>query len=167
MVFTLYPPSLFLFSGTLCSNNPCKNGGTCVLTTNGYSCQCAAKYSGEHCESRKAICVFNEVLSCNPPEKLLTECWNSFQPIWRNERACHGVSFRSAADASLKERRLSYTGIFNILAIVHDHLFMTKLEKKMFTCGAFWMSLFEFSCSSLENSSRNEQFNLKTVGIRN
>lgn len=38
--------------GTSCSPNPCRNGGTCVDQWLGYSCRCAAGFSGTNCETR-------------------------------------------------------------------------------------------------------------------
>ena len=32
-----------------CYNHPCKNNGTCTLTSNGYNCSCALYYSGQTC----------------------------------------------------------------------------------------------------------------------
>ena len=34
-----------------CTNQPCKNGGTCTVTGEGtYSCKCAEGYYGDSCE---------------------------------------------------------------------------------------------------------------------
>ena len=34
-----------------CSPNPCQNGGSCTDMVNGYSCTCAAGYTGNDCET--------------------------------------------------------------------------------------------------------------------
>ena len=34
-----------------CSPNPCQNGGVCTDMVNGYSCTCAAGYTGNDCET--------------------------------------------------------------------------------------------------------------------
>ena len=33
-----------------CANNPCANGGTCTNAVDGYSCECAAGYTGTNCD---------------------------------------------------------------------------------------------------------------------
>ncbi|CAM9396586.1 unnamed protein product, partial [Laminaria digitata] len=36
----------------LCANNPCQNGGTCSLDTEGgYVCTCASGYAGMKCQT--------------------------------------------------------------------------------------------------------------------
>ena len=34
-----------------CTNHTCANGGTCVDGVKGYSCDCAAGYTGDHCQT--------------------------------------------------------------------------------------------------------------------
>ena len=38
-----------------CQSNPCKNGTICNDAINGYSCTCAASYTGNHCEISKHV----------------------------------------------------------------------------------------------------------------
>ncbi|XP_065195229.1 uncharacterized protein LOC135826547 isoform X3 [Sycon ciliatum] len=35
-----------------CSSSPCKNGGTCQETSEGYTCQCPTLYTGRHCQKQ-------------------------------------------------------------------------------------------------------------------
>lgn len=44
---------IFLFRGIWCSSSPCKNGGTCVDISNGFTCICPAGKSGTLCETSK------------------------------------------------------------------------------------------------------------------
>ena len=32
-----------------CAVQPCQNGGNCIYAVNGYTCNCAAGYSGKNC----------------------------------------------------------------------------------------------------------------------
>ena len=34
-----------------CSNNPCKNGATCVNLQGSYRCDCKSGYNGNNCEN--------------------------------------------------------------------------------------------------------------------
>ena len=47
-----------------CSQNPCKNGGSCTDLVNGFNCSCVAGYNGDDCstgkdhsEHKHCICV--------------------------------------------------------------------------------------------------------------
>ena len=56
--FSGYSGSTCLFQTSACGSNStvCKNGGTCVTTTNnveGYVCSCAAGFIGADCGSNK------------------------------------------------------------------------------------------------------------------
>ena len=48
-----------------CSPNQCQNGGTCTEKAAGFTCECAAGYNGDNCESSKytykCITIFNEL----------------------------------------------------------------------------------------------------------
>ncbi len=33
-----------------CSNNPCQNGATCIVTGSSYTCNCTTAYSGTNCQ---------------------------------------------------------------------------------------------------------------------
>ena len=41
-----------------CSKNPCKNGGTCIDTFQGYKCKCIPGYNGTNCEISKFKALF-------------------------------------------------------------------------------------------------------------
>ena len=46
--------SIFYITVNPCTNNPCKNGGTCTVNgDDSYSCQCAEGFEGADCEKRK------------------------------------------------------------------------------------------------------------------
>ena len=38
-----------------CASNPCHNGAECVDDDNGFSCSCAAGFTGELCDSGRQI----------------------------------------------------------------------------------------------------------------
>ncbi|XP_055944191.1 neurogenic locus notch homolog protein 1-like [Argiope bruennichi] len=42
-----------------CSNNPCKNGGTCKDVEKGYECVCTSNYTGKDCIEKVTPCTFN------------------------------------------------------------------------------------------------------------
>lgn len=46
-----------LLSANECSSNPCRNGGTCVDTYNGYMCNCPSNWEGPTCESDVNECA--------------------------------------------------------------------------------------------------------------
>ena len=41
----------------LCNPNPCQNGGTCDMVTDGYTCQCSTSYTGVNCDDTIDSCV--------------------------------------------------------------------------------------------------------------
>src|ERR1700722_19525636 len=58
----------FLIKGLTCAQttnscslltSPCQNGGTCINTINGYSCQCTAFYQGNDCSIPNDPCASN------------------------------------------------------------------------------------------------------------
>ena len=46
---------MYLLDIGKCWSNPCQNGGSCTDVINGYSCSCAAGYSGLHCETGQSF----------------------------------------------------------------------------------------------------------------
>ena len=44
---------IFILDIDNCSPNPCENGGSCTDEVAGYSCSCAAGYTGTNCETGK------------------------------------------------------------------------------------------------------------------
>lgn len=55
---TTHPVKLFQFLSTdidECASNPCKNGGSCSDSVNGYSCHCRNGYTGTECETSKDV----------------------------------------------------------------------------------------------------------------
>ncbi|GFQ74088.1 fat-like cadherin-related tumor suppressor homolog [Trichonephila clavata] len=47
----------------ICSSQPCLNGGTCVPTNSGFTCQCLSRYQGSHCEIDLDPCASNPCLN--------------------------------------------------------------------------------------------------------
>ncbi|KAF8767201.1 Fat-like cadherin-related tumor suppressor [Argiope bruennichi] len=47
----------------VCSSQPCMNGGTCIPTNSGFSCQCLSRYQGSHCEIDLDPCASNPCLN--------------------------------------------------------------------------------------------------------
>ncbi|CAG2100573.1 unnamed protein product, partial [Medioppia subpectinata] len=41
---------------SICTNNPCSNGATCLDGPSGYMCICRPGYEGEHCQVRQTDC---------------------------------------------------------------------------------------------------------------
>ena len=49
---------------TVCSINPCLNGGTCNVTnTKDYVCNCDRQYTGVNCETKRPACELNQCLN--------------------------------------------------------------------------------------------------------
>ena len=49
-----------------CASNPCVNDATCVDNVNGYTCDCAAGYTGTHCEQGgNCFIVTTNKIVCN------------------------------------------------------------------------------------------------------
>ncbi|XP_034078442.1 delta-like protein 4 isoform X4 [Gymnodraco acuticeps] len=40
-----------------CDSQPCRNGGHCLDSENGYRCECPQGFEGTHCENRKLTCA--------------------------------------------------------------------------------------------------------------
>ena len=40
-----------------CTSSPCRNGGTCVVDINSYTCTCKAGYAGVNCETGNFIII--------------------------------------------------------------------------------------------------------------
>ena len=43
---------IIVHADSLCGNNPCQNGGTCMIDGQWFKCQCPAPFGGFHCESK-------------------------------------------------------------------------------------------------------------------
>ena len=50
-VHILIKNKLFITDINECSNNPCKNGATCVDLVGSYRCDCKTGYSGTNCQT--------------------------------------------------------------------------------------------------------------------
>ncbi|XP_052089208.1 uncharacterized protein LOC127725944 [Mytilus californianus] len=46
-----------------CASGPCKNGGTCTDTVNGYKCTCFSRYEGVNCGEKKVIYNYGGTLN--------------------------------------------------------------------------------------------------------
>ena len=46
--------NLFCILVNVCDHNPCRNGGTCMASSNevGYTCECVFPYHGRQCERK-------------------------------------------------------------------------------------------------------------------
>ena len=63
------------FKNDHCQQNPCLNGGTCIVTYNltnvdQYMCICTNSYEGNHCQLSKGIVKINLVLSSNSTSQI-------------------------------------------------------------------------------------------------
>ena len=54
---------LFVEQETVCSSNPCQNGGACVVGLNNYTCSCVDVYGGDHCESKVKVYIIHRDFS--------------------------------------------------------------------------------------------------------
>lgn len=51
---------VFVVAPAICESKPCLNGGTCVTSNDGYSCNCLIGWTGVNCETRKRFsCCWN------------------------------------------------------------------------------------------------------------
>jgi len=64
--------NIFLMKGLTCAQStshcsfltsPCQNGGTCINTINGYSCQCNGLYQGSDCSIPADPCTSDPCLA--------------------------------------------------------------------------------------------------------
>ncbi|XP_067312718.1 protocadherin Fat 1 [Pseudorasbora parva] len=56
-------PGCVFFPSPDCSNNPCLNGGSCLMRqSGGYVCKCRTSFSGTHCEIKISPCDSNPCL---------------------------------------------------------------------------------------------------------
>ena len=49
-----------------CESSPCKNGGTCNDSVDGYTCVCAEGYKGKTCEGKfqKLLSIASSYINC-------------------------------------------------------------------------------------------------------
>lgn len=64
-----------------CESQPCLNGGQCIDRVNGYSCNCTAEYTGDHCEKEYEACMNNPcenngtcILSAKSKKEFVCKC---------------------------------------------------------------------------------------------
>ncbi|CAH2315845.1 crumbs homolog 2 isoform X5 [Pelobates cultripes] len=66
-----------------CTQNPCKNNGTCMPQTGSYTCLCKPGYTGQHCEVNVNECASNpcrnEAICVDKVNKYLCFCVPGFQ----------------------------------------------------------------------------------------
>jgi hypothetical protein len=75
-----------------CSNNPCYNGGNCLLNGNSFICQCPNGFSGNNCQQiSQPSCLDSDTYNC---------------PFYANNNLCsgflNGISVRSLCPRSCK-----------------------------------------------------------------
>ena len=67
-----------------CLSTPCRNNGSCTVSSNSYSCQCLQPYGGTNCDLMTNICTPNPCLNngvCIRDSNMLTyrcQCSNGY-----------------------------------------------------------------------------------------
>ncbi|XP_075037303.1 protein HEG homolog 1 isoform X2 [Mixophyes fleayi] len=62
-------------SASFCAPNPCHNGGVCVDSSKGYSCDCPPAWRGDHCDRDVDECLSNPC----PAQTTCVNSWGSFR----------------------------------------------------------------------------------------
>jgi len=109
----------------LCSDSPCLNGGTCTDGIGFFTCECAAGFTGEHCQSIVTPCESNPCQNGGTCLTLSTDsyscaCATGYSGTWCQILTPHSSSSssssstggsRSSASSRYRKEDVSLTGI--------------------------------------------------------